>query len=33
MAMRRAGTIILAAAFVLYLIGGFFAFFAAELLL
>jgi hypothetical protein len=33
MAMRRAGTYILAAAFVLYLIGGFFAFFAAELLL
>ncbi|MEX0644707.1 MAG: hypothetical protein WD076_05310 [Parvularculaceae bacterium] len=33
MAMRRAGTIILVAAVVLYLVGGFFAFFAADLLL
>lgn len=31
--LRRAGTITLAAAFVVYLIGGFFAFFAANLLL
>lgn len=33
MRLRKAGTIILAAAFVTYAIGFFFAFFAAELLL
>lgn len=33
MRLRRAGTVILSVAGVVYIIGGFFAFFAAELLL